>query len=222
MVTIPSWLKCYLRESDLQKVYHSIQLAEQKSFAEFVPMIVRRSSSIGHVQPLIFWILMTISMSAVSVEHLLWENQSISMQLICFVAMLVGIVVTSHFLAKIPWVQRTLTNPHDRSAHVAHRAAIEFYDCSLNEVRDKSGVLIMISLMEREAVVLVDARLKEKFPPELWVEVCQNLIESIRSDGLAEGISQAIERCGSICEKVFPLTDQENKNEIPDRLVIKE
>ncbi|MCJ8276142.1 MAG: hypothetical protein MJK18_04820, partial [Bdellovibrionales bacterium] len=53
-----SWLKGHLDEEGAKKIEQAIIDAEKKTSGEIVPMIVRSSSTIGHVPIIVFSILL--------------------------------------------------------------------------------------------------------------------------------------------------------------------
>jgi putative membrane protein len=217
-MVIPNWLRRYLKPETAEQIAAAIKDAESKTAGEIVPMIVRRSSTVGHVPVLLLTLLVMLFFASdgaglqatVLGGHWLW--------FLVDVVVLIGIVALG---ARLPFVQRLLTNRTDQVAQVDARAVIEFYESDIHLTKDATGILIFVSLMERRAVVLADKAISEKVEKETWSTVCDRLVTGIKKKSLGVAIREAVLECGEIMAPHFPI-QPDDENELKDRLIIKE
>ena len=215
---IPNWVRPYLKPDARAHIVAAIKEAESKTSGEIVPMIVRRSSTIGHVPLLLFTLLALLffvvggpaHQAALFGHHWLWY--------LADAAVLMGLVALG---ARWTVVQRLLTNHADQAAQVDARAVIEFYESNIHHTKDATGILILVSLMERRAVVLADKAINDKVEKETWSHVCGRLVTGIKKKSLGAAIQEAILECGDIMAPHFPI-QPDDENELQDRLIIKE
>ena len=117
-------------------------------------------------------------------------------------------------------VQRYLTNDQDESENVMRRAQLEFYQQKLQKTKDRTGILIFVSIMERQVVVLADKGISEQLPQATWDEVVQLIIQGKKSGNLADGMIAGIQKCGQLLTDKFPIQSHD-QNEIGNQLILK-
>ncbi len=215
---IPDWSKAYLKAERVELIVDAIKKAEAKTSGEIVPMIVRRSSTVGHV-PVILLSLMVALFFALDGpgrqadifgEHWAWYLADIAL-----------LTMVSALFARLHWVQRLLTTRSDQDDQVDMRAEIEFYESNIKNTKGATGIFLFASLMERRAVVLADKAVSDKVPKEAWQEVCDLLVGGIKRGNMGLAFSAAIAKCGEILAPEFPI-QPDDVNELKDQLIIKE
>lgn len=214
----PKWLKGYLQDDHLEEVSEAVRRAELKTSGEIVPMVVKHSSSIGHV-PLDLFILGLLIFSLLDMG--LRIVTVIPVGVAGWVAAILLLIVLTRWLSRYPAVIRLFITEHDQMEMVERRAQLEFYHNKVNATGNSTGVLLFLSLLERKAVVLADQSISAKLPPETWNQVLKTLIEGIQSHHVGHGLTKAIDQCAAILEKHFPVAPGDT-NELCNRLIIKE
>lgn len=213
-----TWVRKYLSESDVQKIEETISRVEELTSGEIVPVIVKRSSTVGHV-PLTLTLLITLMLVIVEFpfSDWLWVWPWIWL----WPVLLVAIYYASHVLGRLPWIQKVLVPEKDEVDQVHQRAHLEFYSNRIHRTQEGTGVLIFVSVMEKKAVVLADEGISSKLPPETWNRILAPLGESLRRGQWGEGFVKAIENCGEHLKTHFPITGRVH-NELKNHLVIKD
>lgn len=219
MTKVPTWLKKHLKAAELERIERAVAEAEKGTSGEIVPMIVRQSSTTGHVPLAVLLVLVVIAQWFHVPEHL-FELTGLSAW-IWWVVLLVVAFPVSSYIAKFDAIERWFTPRDDQALQVNARAELEFYEHGIGQTRGATGILIFASLMEHRVVVLADRAISEKLPPETWQGVVALLTSGIRSGDLAEGFSRAIRQCGELLAGHFP-ADEANRNELRNHLIIKE
>ena len=103
-----------------------------------------------------------------------------------------------------------------RRAH-AHRVALEqFVVRRVARTKNRTGVLIFVSLAERYARIIADEGIAQKVPAAEWQAAIDALTSHMRAGRIAAGFGAAIERCGDVLAMHAP--PDGSSNELPDRL----
>ncbi len=215
---LPDWARQGIDDAGFERVERAIAEAESRTSGEIVPILVRRSSTVGHVPLLTFTLLLVSSYVADLPDHLIVFGGSHGAWLAAcwFAAALLALG-----FARFDRVQRLLTPKPDQIQQVNQRAELEFYELGVRHTRGQTGVLLFVSLMERRAVVLADRAIAERLDPDVWQELVDLMIAGVKRGDLTDGIVRAIERCGELLAPHFPI-EHDDTNELRDHLVVKD
>ncbi len=215
---IPKWLSKHLNDIGLTTIREAVTLAEKQTSGEIVPMIVRSSSPTAHLMSMIFFILL----SSLELLYLAFAAEygfvySLEIQLVVILSSLCLSVV----LSKQEKVQRILTPRLVRAQNAMFRAELEFHRSKIRATTAHTGVLLFVSIMERQAVVLADEKIVKLLSPDIWNGVLKTLVEGLKEKDFAVGFSKAIEQAGRILQEHFPVNEND-QNELPNDLQIKD
>jgi putative membrane protein len=100
------------------------------------------------------------------------------------------------------------------------RARREFVRLGIGKTAGATGVLVMFSLYEHEAVVLADKAINDKVPPDTWSREVKILLDGVKSGRPADGIAAAVTEVGALLAKHFPRRD-DDQNELSDDVVLR-
>ncbi|MCH2173009.1 TPM domain-containing protein [Myxococcota bacterium] len=218
MTDVPEWARRVLRPERIHVVEEAVKAAERETSGEIVPMIVRRSSTIGHIPVIVLSLLITLFMVF---DGPSWQTEVFGDHWAWYLVDTLVLLVATAGLSQTETLQRLLTPRDDQSQQVEMRAQVEFYESSIHNTRDATGVLLFVSLMEHRAVVLADEAIDERVPDDTWQEVVNLMVQGIKDGHVGLGLASAIERCGEILAREFPIVEGD-VNELHDTLVIKE
>lgn len=218
-----------VNESERQKISEAVLKAEEKTSGEIVPMIVMRSSVVGHVPVVLFLILSAITLAFSVPTNLttyfeLVGSSPFQAQLYSVLSVLglwVIFWLLSVQLAKVNLLQRLFTSRGDLAFQVEERALLEFHQHHLAQTKSRTAVLIFISLMEQRAVILGDQAISKKLPPGTWDSILTEMISDIKKGHAGPGLTRAVEKCGQVLSEHFPI-QAGDRNEICNQLIIKE
>ena len=119
----------------------------------------------------------------------------------------------------LPRVRAALMPRAARRA-LAHRAAMEqFVIRGIARKKDRTGILIFVSLAERYARIIADEGIAARVPQSQWQGAVDALIGHMRDGRIADGFIAAIESCGDVLATHFPSTGDE-RDELPDRIYL--
>lgn len=111
-----------------------------------------------------------------------------------------------------------LTLPEHRYRRAHDNAVKQFMAHNVHVTRERTGVLIFVSLAERYAEIVADAGINAKVGQAEWNDIVAGLIDRAREDRLAEGLGEAIDRAGILLSAHFP-GGRDNPNELEDHVV---
>jgi putative membrane protein len=200
-----------ISKEDHERIAIAIHSAEAKTSGEIVCVLAQASSHttalpvfISAVTALAMpWLLVTFT--AMTVHRIL------SLQVVAFLVLLT--------LLCLPRVRVVLMPPKARRA-IAHRAAMEqFKSRGIGRRKDRSGILIFVSLAERYARIIADDEIAARVPQSEWQAAVGALVAHMRDGRIADGFITAINVCGNELAKHFPRTD-ESRNDTPDRIYL--
>jgi putative membrane protein len=218
MQELPRWARNLLGTDGAERIEAAIADAESRTSGEIVPVLVRRSSTIGHVPLVAFSLLLLcvllsdlpLVLSGLGGPYWLWLGAS------WLVAFGLALGVSRRDVA-----QRLLTPRVDQIQQVEMRAELEFYEHGVGQTEGNTGILLYVSLMEHRAVVLADHAIAEKVDAQVWQELVDLMIQGVKRGDFADGMTQAIQRCGELLSPHFPIPEGDI-NELRDHLVVKE
>jgi putative membrane protein len=90
----------------------------------------------------------------------------------------------------------------------------------LRETRDRTGILIFVSLFERRVVVLGDLGIHAKVGDDHWQKTSDAILSGIARGALADGIVAGVKACGDVLAEHFPASPKQ-ANELEDRLIVR-
>jgi putative membrane protein len=197
-------------KDDYEAVAAAIREAEKKTSGQIVCVLAHSSSGYVHVP-----ILWAVAL-ALFVPWPLIDFTQLSVQRI-FLLQLVVFIVAGLIFSWMPL--RLLLVPRALQRARAHRAAIEqFVIRGISHTRNRTGVLIFVSLAEHYARIIADEGIAAKVPAAEWQAAIDALTAHMHAGQVATGFCAAIARCGEVLAQHAP--PDGSSNELPDRLYI--
>jgi putative membrane protein len=194
---------------DRERISSAIRAAEARTSGEIVCVLAQTSSDATGLPLLVAavvalalpWLLVTFT--AMSIHRVLLLQTAVFFAL----AMLLC----------LPRVRVALMPRAARRA-VAHRAAMEQFSIrGIAHKKDRTGVLIFVSLAERYARIIADHGIAARVPQSEWQGAIDALVAHMSGGRIADGFITAIAVCGKVLETNFPRTEA-RRDELPDRM----
>jgi putative membrane protein len=200
-----------ISEQDQERISAAISDTEAKTSGEIVCVLAQTSSdTIG------LPILLAAAV-ALALPWLLVAFTEFSVHRILLLQDIVFFALT--VLLCLPRVRVALM-PRALRRAAAHRAAAEqFLIRGIARKKDRSGILIFVSLAERYARIVADEGIVARVPQSEWQGAVDLLIAHMRAGRMADGFISAIEACGLVLMTHFPRTKM-SRDELPDRIYL--
>ena len=212
--------KAVLSEENRERIRQAVHAAEQQTMAEIVPMIVARSGlyrDTQHWAGLLTALATLALLLTLEVSWLPWGWHAANAAWLVLAVTLA--YVCGGWVGRMPAVIRMLTSRTRMKQKVALRAERAFAQHAVSQTRERTGVLLMLSILERQVYVLPDHSLAKLVPAARWSQVVQAAVEHLRRGDTAGGLSQAIHACGVVLTEACPARPGENPNELPDHVI---
>lgn len=146
----------------------------------------------------------------------LFHSESIWLFLSCFAPLFIAAHAA---VFRIPLLKRLFLSRREMAEEVEEAAIASFYRRKVHETRDRTGILIYISLFEHTVRVLADSGIDAKVGRDAWGGIVAMITDGIRDGCQGEAILSAVERCGAMLSAHFPRTP-DNRNELPDVMIV--
>lgn len=119
-----------------------------------------------------------------------------------------------------PREMRMMLVPRSLKHMRAHRRAVEqFLVQNLTTTRNRTGVLIFVSMAERYAEIIPDTGISAKLSADTWQAIVDKLTSDIGSGNAADGFVAAIRAVGEPLAKHFP-PGSDQPPELPNHLIV--
>lgn len=105
-----------------------------------------------------------------------------------------------------------------KHAHARRLAREQFFMQKLHLTRERTGVLIFVSVAEHYVEILADEGIHKVVPADAWNEVVARFIAQVKAGKTAGGFIEAVEACGAYLAEHFPARPDDT-NELPNALV---
>lgn len=209
-----------LTPEERESIRLAVHAAEQHTNAEIVPMIVRRSGLYRDAQHRAGIILALMTLTILLTTEIFWLpwgwHASNAAWLILAATLAYGGGV---WLGTFVPIIRLLTSTDRMRGKVKLRAERAFTQHGVSQTRERTGVLIMVSLLEHRIYVLPDQPLFRRVSMERWSEVAQAALGRLKTGDIVGGLCQSINTCGMLLAEVCPGRPGDNPDELPNDLV---
>lgn len=227
----------HLTPSDLAAIEAAVRQAEARTTGEIYCVVTEESSHYGETA--IAWAagiallgpaLLLLGGVHVAVPDLFptWSASEVGVAiesavrraLTGAIALQVVLFIVTAVVVSIPPIRRALTPKSLKRLRVQRRAAEQFVAKNLHLTRDRTGVLIFVSLGERMAELIADEGIAEHVEPHVWDHAMAALTEGLKRGQPGAGFAAAVGFCGDLLAERFPARPGDNPDELPDAVVV--
>ena len=201
----------FINDSEKQKISDAIRDAEQNTSGELVTVITPASDDYyyiptlwGAVLALIIPIIIHLSGGISSVEILM------IMQMVTFLLL--------SLLFRYPPLKYRLIPKSVKYARAARFAREQFFAQGLHNTKDRTGVMIFVSVAEHYVEILADKGINDKVDAQYWQVSVEAFIADMKAGKIADGFLRIIKSCGHVLAEQFPVKAND-KNELPNHLI---
>jgi putative membrane protein len=120
----------------------------------------------------------------------------------------------------VPALRRWLTPTELMELRVRQRAVAAFVDQEVFKTRERTGILIFLSLFEHRVLVLGDTAVNEQVRPEEWEEIVAGMVAGIRAGQPGAALADGVRKCAQLLTRVVP--HPQDTDELSNRLRISE
>ena len=210
--------KRFLTESERQRIRETVEAAESQTSGEIVPMVVSTSYHYPMANVLggaLFGFVAAIVLTPI-IGHHFWLGGS---NMWVFIGLSAVLFTIFHIIIKrVAWLKRIFISRKEMEEEVNEAALTSFYREGLNRTRDKTGILVFISVLERRVCVLADEGINKKVHEGQWDEMVAMIIDGIKHKRQAEAVCDAIEKMAALLKEHFPVRE-DDRDELENLIV---
>ena len=210
-------------DEELARISAAVAEAERATAGEIVPYVVARSGRYevalwrGAGLGALLGAIVALAVGALNDGWgLEWLYAAEGVLMVTLTGALAGAA-----LAIVPAVRRMLAGKVRLDTHTARRAAQAFVEEEVFNTRDRTGILLFVSLLEHRILVLGDAGINQKVAPEEWAEVVVLVRDGIKRRALGEGLAAAVTRCGELLHRRGVGIRDDDTDELPDAVRVR-
>ncbi|MFY9269680.1 MAG: TPM domain-containing protein [Candidatus Manganitrophaceae bacterium] len=202
-------------EEEKERIRGAVAREEARSSGEIVPMVVDRS---GHYMEFVLTGAILFTFLVAVVVTFFWHRATAPQILLVEFSIF---WVSFSLIRRIRPIWSWLIPDSLKDQAVRRRAEEAFYEHRLHETRDKTGILIFLSLLEHRVELLADVGIQRRVPQERWDRLVSEIALQVKAGRSFEALTNAIESCGQLLTEHFPKTPSDF-DELPDHLRIEE
>ena len=198
-------------QKDRLLISDAVKKLETTTSGELVPVIAHSSARY------FVYVLFYAAIFSYLITFFVAYSFNISILLLPLIGLLIFILIIP--ILRLKAIKYFLISKRHRELAVREFAKKIFFQKNLHKTRDKTGVLIFISLFERQVLILGDEGINSKIAQEDWENIVHIIKTGIRSKQTIDGLKNGILACKGHLEKFFPIKSDDT-NELSNELVL--
>ena len=200
----------------------AVRAAEERTGGEIVPVVVEASDE----YEVTTWRAATLGAlsGALAAAVLygaadLWSRSIVAWMVLPATA---GAALAALLVNVWPWLRRLIIGREIMERRVGRRARQAFLEEEVFRTRDRTGILIFLSLFERQVVVLGDAGINARVVQAEWQGVVDGIVAGMRRGTPGPALVEAIERCGELLQRRGVALRADDTNELANEVRLHE
>jgi putative membrane protein len=207
-----------LSDADREAVRAAVAEAEKRTSGEIVPYVVPASDA----YPNALWKGAAFGALAgpllALALHRLWDLWGSHFELWLLMPAAAGAAIGFLLAAFVPPVKLWLAGDEMLELRTRQRAEMAFLEEEVFRTRERTGILLFLSLFEHRVVVLADSGIHTLVQPGQWEGIAAAIASGLRAGRAREALLEAIRSCGDLLERHGVARRADDVNELPDEL----
>jgi putative membrane protein len=193
------------------QIEDAIKRAESETSGEILPVILKHSDFYPAAH---FRMAIVVGFLASLIFYNAYDfDDPLSLLWVQLPGMILG-----YLLAFLSFFKRLFTMKAEMTEEVHQRAIEVYFENKVSMTRDRTGIMIFVSELERKVEVLADCGINSQVEKNYWDTLVAELTASIGKGEKVEGMVLAIESCGKSLQENFPIKDDDT-NEVSNHLI---
>ena len=201
----------FLGDAATTAMRDAISAIEARSATELVVSVRARSAAYLHAD-----ILVGLIAGLATLAFLLFSPYPFALPWFLVDPILVGGLVALA-ASRLPPVRRALTPARVREARVRTAAGALFFEKGVHHTRERTGILLYVSLLERRALLVADAGVEREVPRREWRAATAAIDRVVAAGGDGVELARALAPLGDLVARHLPRRAGD-LNELPDEV----
>jgi putative membrane protein len=189
----------------------AIAAVEARSSAELVVSVRASSAAYRHAE-----VVIGVAAALAALAFLLFSPYPFALHWFLIDPVLVGALVALA-ASRLPPVRRALTPRAVQERRVRDAAGAVFLAKGVHHTRERTGILLYISLLERRALLVADAAVEREVPRREWRAVAAAIEQVVAGGGDGREVARALAPLGDLLALHLPRRAGD-VNELPDEV----
>jgi len=211
-------MKQILNNQERSRLDQRIEEAEKKTGAQIVLAVIDRSDSYAEIPWKAFALAVSVAGLFVFLHAMLWPEWPAGRTVLLALALpLTAGAVCALMAVYLPWFARFFLNAHRKEVEVRQYAESLFLSRELFSTSKRSGILLLVSMFERQVIILPDRGIKKRLCREALQEIITLMTATLASGRIAHALEKGLERL----EETLAATaaGDAGGNELPDEII---
>ncbi|MDY0296689.1 MAG: TPM domain-containing protein [Acidobacteriota bacterium] len=201
-----------LSAEQVREVEAAVRESEQKTSAEIAVAVIRESSDYSRyellaaiIAGLIFFTGLAVFTPALEawLRTLTWHYTSTLLVAVSGFSTFV-VIALSYFLTNLAAIDRRIVPRRVMVEQVRRRALRQFLEAVVHRTRERNGMLIFLSGLERRIEIVTDIGIADRVPHSVWEDVVNELSAGLKRGDAGNALARAVSHCGEILAGHFP------------------
>ncbi|MEA3499864.1 MAG: TPM domain-containing protein [Candidatus Marinimicrobia bacterium] len=221
--------KKFLNKNDVKRIGEAVKNAEKNTSGEIATAFINESDDyakyelfFAFIVGFVYFAIMLMFSGKIesTIQNLFWNYNS--NYLVMFYGLSIFVIIAIfYFIANISSIDRLIVPKKVMKEKVKNRAIRHFMESGVYKTRDRTGILIFISLLEHRIELIADSGINEKITQEKWDDIVIHIVNGVKGKKLANNLIEAIDECGKLLSKYFPIKE-DDENELENEINILE
>jgi len=218
-----------INKTESEKIKTAIQEAESKTSGEIAVAFIKESDNYAIYELLfalfcgfIYFFVMMFFVNGIEniLKNMFW-GYSVNYLLLFYGLSIFVVISVVYLLSNLSFIDRLIVPKSVMRRKVNERAVRQFMESGVYNTKDRTGILIFISMLEHRVELLADKGINEKISQEKWDSILNNIVKGIKSGNVDKNLSESIYECGKLLAEHFPVQPGD-ENELKDDIEILE
>lgn len=215
---MPNTIDTLFTQDDLKRIEETVKDAEEQTSGEIVPYAVHSSDPYDGASWRAGLLLASLTLTVFVLFHSFsqsWQPfELMQVALGTLAAGLAGVLLTRY----VGPVKRFFAGRESMDRRVAQRAAEAFLAEEVFNTKDRTGILLFLSLLEHKVLVLGDSGINAKVQKSEWEGIVRTIVDGMRSGKPADGLIDAVQQCGELLKREGVAVQSDDKDELSNRM----
>ncbi len=216
-------------KADKEIIKVAVQEAENKTSGEIAVAFIKESDNYAIYELLfallggfIYFFVMMFFVNGIEnlLKNMFW-GYSVNYLLLFYGLSIFVVISIVYLLSNLSFIDRLIIPKSVMRRKVNERAVRQFMESGVYNTKDRTGILIFVSILEHRVELLADKGINRKISQEKWESILNHIVEGIKSDNITQNLSESIYECGKILAEHFPIQPGD-VNELKDDIEILE
>lgn len=211
----------FFTREEQSRIEAAVKEAESKVSGEIVPVFVWQSDTYpeARLKAFISGFILTACIILLIDEWMGWAEFFLLQNPFYFLgSSVLGGFIGALLVQFIPVVKHFFVSPQRMDYCVDSLARRTFLEYEVFNTRQRTGILLFVSLFEHEVEILGDSGIHQKISPDEWAQITHAMIDQLKKGNRCEAFLEGIRRSRDLLIKYGFEKTPDDTNEIPDHL----